>query len=195
MFVFDGSSHITYSVFQQTLHLAKSVLSSYNISQDETNVAAAVCARDVNVSFAFSDHYSFSAVSSAIDSIPYLNQTSLNISAALETVNDTIFPSGRENAQRVLVIFVSEMLSGNFTQISQALRDQGVIIIAIGLGSGYSMDQLNSIASKPPAAYVFGISFVVHIDTMEGDIAGAIAAGKKWKCCVFQFVKILFTTD
>jgi len=25
---------------------------------------------------------------------------------------------------------------------------------------------------------VFGISFVVHIDTMEGVIAGAIAAGK-----------------
>ena len=185
MFLFDGSSYITSPVFQRTLLLAKSVLSSYNISQEQTNVAAAVYARDVIVSFTFTAHYSFSAVSTAIDGIPYPNQTSLNISAALETVNKTIFTTGRINAQRVLVIFVSEMLSGDFTQISQGLRDQGVIIIAIGLGSGFNVDQLNAIASQPSATFVVGISFVVHIDTMDGGIGGAIALGKEWKCCEF----------
>lgn len=177
VFLCDGSSYITYSVFKRTLLLAKSVLSSYNISEEQTNVAAVVYASDVVVSFNFTQYYTFSAASTAIDGIPYLNQTSLNISTALETVNDTIFTTGRRNVPRVCVVFVSGMLSGDFTQISQGLRDQGIIIITIGVGSGYSVNQLNSIASQPSAAYVFGISLVLHIDTMEGIIAGAIAGG------------------
>lgn len=177
VFLCDGSSYITYSVFKRTLLLAKSILSSYNISKEQTNVAAVVYASDVIVSFNLTQHYTFSAISTAIDGIPYLNQTSLNISAALATVNDTIFTTDRRNVLRVCVVFVSGKLSGDFTQISQGLRDQGIIIIAIGVGSGYSLDQLNSLASQPSATYVIDISLVLHIDTMEEVIAGAIAGG------------------
>ncbi|KAL9959813.1 hypothetical protein ACROYT_G033169 [Oculina patagonica] len=190
-FLCDGSSFITYSNFRRTLLFAKTVLSFFNISREQTNVAAAVYASDVVVSFNFTEHYNLSAVSTAIDGIPYLNQTSLNISSALETVNNTLFTTGRENVTRVLVVFVSEMLSGNFTKIAQDLRDQGVVIIAVGVGSGFgvghgfgfgsgfsvgssfSVDQLKAIASKPSAGHVFITSFV-HIDTAEGVIGGAI---------------------
>ena len=186
VFLCDGSSYITYSVFKRTLVLAKSILSSFNISKEQTNVAAVVYASDVIVSFNLTQHYTFSAVSTAIDGIPYLNQTPLNISAALETVNDTIFTAGRGNVPRVCVVFVSGMLSDDFTQISQSLRDQGIVIIVIGVGSGYSLDQLNSIASQPSAAYVFGISIVLHMDTMEEVLAGAIAGGNWRKYCVLR---------
>ena len=140
VFLCDGSSYITYSVFTQTLLLAQSILSSYNISKEQTNVAAVVYASDVIVSFNLTQHYTFSAVSTAIDGIPYLNQTSLNILAALETVNDTIFTTDRRNVPRVFVVFVSAILDGDFRQISQSLRDQGIIIIVIGVGSGYILD-------------------------------------------------------
>lgn len=190
VFLCDGSSYITYSVFKQTLLLAKSILSSYNISKEQTNVAAVVYASDVIVSFNFTQHYTFSAVSTAIDGIPYLNQTSLNISAALETVNDTIFTTDRRNVPRVCVVFVSGMLSGDFTQISQSLRDQGIIIIVIGVGSGYILDQLNSLASQPSATYVIGISLVLHIDTMEEVIVGAIAGGNLRKYCVYVIERL-----
>ena len=184
VFLCDGSSYITYSVFTQTLLLAKSILSSYNISKEQTNVAAVFYASDVIVSFNLTQHYTFSAVSTAIDGIPYLNQTSLNILAALETVNDTIFTTDRRNVPRVFVVFVSAILDGDFRQISQSLRDQGIIIIAIGVGSGYSVDQLNSVASQPSETYVIDISLVLHIDTMEQVIAGGIAGGNYWKHCV-----------
>lgn len=189
MFLFDGSSYITRSNFLQTLLLAKTVLSSYNISQDQTNVAAAVFASDVVVSFNFTQHYSFSAVSTAIDGIPYLNQSSINISVALETVNNTIFTTGRENVIRVLVVFVSEMLSGNFTQISQDLRDQGIVIIVVGIGSSFDKDQLITIASEPPSSHVFTTIFL-HIDTVEGVIGGAIAEGRQ-----FSFFLLFYHPD
>lgn len=150
-------------------------------------MAAAVYASDVVVSFNFTEHYSFPTVSTAIDGIPHLNQISLNISSALETVNNTIFTTGRENVRRVLVVFVSEMLSGNFTKISQDLRDEGVVIIAVGVGSRFRVGQLKAIASEPTAGHVFTTSFV-HIDTVEGVIGGAIAEGSKFLLFYFLFV-------
>ena len=167
---------MTLKEFRQTQLFAKTVLASYNISQDETNVAGAVYARDTIIGFNFTEHYNLPAVSAAIDSIYPLNQSSLNISVALETVNKTLFASSRENAKDVLVVFVSETLSDrDFTAKSQDLRDHGVIVIPIGVGSNFNVDQLNSLANKP--SLVLTTSFQ-HIDTVEGVIRGAIAEGK-----------------
>ena len=174
-FLFDGSLFMTSEEFRQMQLFAKAVLGSYNISQDETNVAGAVYARDTVIGFNFTEHYNLPAVSAAIDNISPLNQSSLNISVALETVNKTLFASSRENAKDVLVVFVSEMLSGDFTAISQGLRDQGVIVIPIGVGGNFNVDQLKSIANKP--SLLLTTSFQ-HIDTVEGVTRGAIAEGK-----------------
>lgn len=137
-------------------------------------MAAAVYARDVVISFNFTQHYTFSAVSSAIDSISSLNQSSLNITSALNIVNNTLFASGRDNAKDVLLVFVSEVLSGEFTAISQGLRDQGVIIIPIGVGSNFNLGQLKTIASNPSVVLITSFQ---HLDTLEGIIGGVIAEG------------------
>ena len=76
----------------------------------------------------------------------------------------------------VLVVFVSDTLDGNFTEMSQGLRDQGIIIITIGVGNRFNRDQLKAIASKPETDHVFTVMFQ-HVDTMEGTIGGAISQG------------------
>ena len=182
--LYDGSSFISQEQYRRTQVFAKSVLAFFNISQDQTHVAAGVYAREVVISFNFTTHYSFSAVSTAIDSISSLNQSSLNISAALKTVKTTLFASGRENVTRMLLILISEVLSGNLTAISQDLRDQGVIIIPIGVGNSFKFGQLQTIAYK--LSLVLTTSFQ-HLDTMEGIIGGMIAEGK-----LVLFVFILF---
>ena len=177
--LFDGSSFITQEQFRQCQLFAKTVLAIFNISQDQTNAAAAVYATNVGVSFNFTEHYSLSAVSTAIDNIASLNQSSLNISAALEVVNNTLFLSGRENVTRIVLIFVSEILSGDFTALSQDLRDQRIIIILIGVGINVNVAQLKVIANKP--SLVLTTTFQ-HIDTVEGIIGGEIAQGKNIHC-------------
>ena len=177
LLLFDGSSYIGLNHFQQTLLFAKAVLLNYNISKDQTNVAAAVYAGNVTISFNFTEHLSYPAVSAGIDQIPFLDETALNIENALNVANTTIFPKGRPNVPDVLVAFVSFSLSGNFAAISQALRDDGVEIIVIGIGSSFNIPQLEEVASTPTEDYVVTTSYQ-HMDTMDGAIAGAVCQGK-----------------
>ena len=171
-FLFDGSSYLGSDHFHQTLFLAKTLLSKYNISEDQTNVAAAVYARTVSIGFNFTEHYSFSAVAAAIDYLPFLDETPLNIDNALRVAGEQIFTTDRENTPDVLVIFVSSTLSGNFTGISQALRDKGIKIIVVGVGSSFDIEQLESIGD-----HVITISYQ-DIDVTEGGVGGAVSEGK-----------------
>lgn len=174
--LFDGSTFITREGFGRTQLFAKTVLSSFNISQDQSNVACAVYARDVRVSFNFTDNYSLSAVSTAIDNIAYLNQPLLNITAALKVVSNTLFANGRQNVTRIVLVFVSDILSGNLTEITQDLHQQGIIVITIGVGFNFLKSQLEILANKPSLVLTTTLQ---HIDTVVGITGGQIAQGKR----------------
>lgn len=183
--LFDGSSYITHQQFRRTQLFATTLLASFNTSKEQTNVGAAVYAKDVIISFGFTEHFNLAAVSEAIGNVSYLNQSSLNMSEALETVNKSLLAHGRENVTRILLVFVSEMISGNFTTISQDLRDEGVIIIPIGVGTS-NVNELRAIANKPTVLLTTSFQ---HLDTMEGVVAGTIAQGKhKGLLCSFFIV-------
>ena len=178
LLLFDGSSYIGLNHFHQTLLFAKAVLLNYNISKDQSNVAAAVFAGNVTISFNFTEHFSYPSVAAAIDEIPFLDERELNIENALKVANTSIFPKGRPSVPNVLVIFVSFSFSGNFAVISQALRNEGVKIIVIGIGSSFNIPQLEEVASTPSEDYVVTTSYQ-HMDTMDGVVAGAVCQGKR----------------
>ena len=180
-FLFDGSSYLGSDHFHQTLLLAKTLLSKYNISEDQTNVAAAVYASTLNIGFNFTEHYSFSEVAAAIDDLPFLDGTPLIIDSALRLAGEQIFTTDRENVPDVLVIFVSSTLSGNFTRISQSLREEGIKIIVVGIGSSFELDQLESIGD-----HVITISYQ-DLDVMEGGVGGAVSEGK----CKFLYILLM----
>lgn len=175
--LFDGSSYLGSDHFHQTLLFAKAILLNYNISQGQTNVAAAVYANNITIRFNFTEHFSYPDVAAAIDEIPFLDEAPLNVENALNVVRTKIFPNGRPNVPDVLVIFVSFALSGNFAAISQAIRDDGVKIIVVGVGSSFDIPQLGGIASTPSSDYVVTASYQ-HMDTMEGVVSGAVCQGK-----------------
>lgn len=182
-FLFDGSSYLGSNQFHQTLLFAKKLLSKYNISQDQANVAAAVYASTVNIGFNFTEYYSFSEVAAAIDNLPFLDETPLILDNALRLASEQIFTTDRENVPDVLVIFVSSTLSGNFAGISQSLREEEIKIIVVGVGSSFELDQLDSIGD-----HVITISYQ-DLDVMEGSVGGAVSEGK---CKFFSILLVLF---
>ena len=175
-FLFDGSSYIGQGNFNRTLLFAKSVLAFYHVSEDQTNVAAAVYASSAIVTFNFTEHYNSSEVYVAIENTPFLDEKALNIGNALAVVKTRVFETDRENVPDVLVVFVSDTLTNNFTEIVSELRQQEVTIIVVGVGDKLRATQLKDIASKPESDYVFIFSFQ-HLDTMEGAVSGAISQG------------------
>ena len=180
-FLFDSSSYLGSDHFHQTLLFAKTLLSKYNISHDQTNVAAAVYASTANIGFNFTEQDSFSEVAAAIDNLPFLDETPLIVDNALRLVSEQIFTTDRENIPDVLVIFVSSTLSGNFTGISQSLREEGIKIIVVGVGSSFELDQLENIGD-----HVITISYQ-DLDVMEGGVGGAVSEGK----CKFLYILLV----
>ena len=156
-------------------------------------MAAAVYASTVSLGFNFTKHYSSSDVATAIDNLPYLGETPLNIDSALNVVTEQIFATDRENIPDVLVIFVSATLSGNFTTISKMLREEGIKIIVVGVGSSFDIEQLGSIGD-----HVITISYQ-DLDVMEEGVGGAVSEGKCNLFCIllviilFVFIAIFFT--
>ena len=177
LLLFDGSSYLGSSRFYQTLLFAKAFLSNYNISKRETNVAAAVYANNNTVGFNFTQHFSDEAVAAAIERIPFLDETSLNLGNALNIARQEIFPTGRPNVPDILVIFVSFSLSNGFAAISQTLRDEGVKIIVIPIDSNFDRPQLKQVASTPASQYLVTTSYQ-HMDTMENSVSGAVSQGE-----------------
>ena len=177
LLLFDGSSYLGSSDFYQTLLFAKAFLSNYNIPKRETNVAAAVYANNTTVGFNFTQHFSYEAVAAAVERIPFLDETPLNLGNALNIARQEIFPAGRPNVPDVLVIFVSSSLSNGFAAISQTLRDEGVKIIVIATGSNFNIPQLEQVASTPASHYLVTTSYQ-HMDTMENSVSGAVSQGE-----------------
>ena len=177
LLLFDGSSYLGSSHFYQTLLFAKAFLSNYNISKRETNVAAAVYANNTTVGFNFTQHFSYEAVAAAVERIPFLDETPLNLGNALNIARQEIFPAGRPNVPDVLVIFVSSSLSNGFAAISQTLRDEGVKIIVIATGSNFNIPQLEQVASTPASHYLVTTSYQ-HMETMENSVRGAVSQGE-----------------
>lgn len=177
LLLFDGSSYLGSNHFYQTLLFARAFLSDYNISKGETNVAAAVYANNTTVGFNFTQHFSYEAVAAAIERIPFLDETPLNLGNVLNIARQEIFPFGRPNVPDVLVIFVSFSLSHGFAAISQTLRDEGVKIIVIAIGSNVNTPQLQQVASTPASHYLVTTSYQ-HTDTMENSVSGAVSQGE-----------------
>ena len=156
-------------------------------------MAAAVYASTVSLGFNFTEHYSSSEVATAIDNLPYLGETPLNIDNALNVVTEQIFTTDRENIPDVLVIFVSATLSGNFTEISKTLREEEIKIVVVGVGSSFHIEQLESIGD-----HVITISYQ-DLDVMEEGVGGAVSEGKCNLFCIllviilFVFIATFFT--
>lgn len=163
---------------------------SYNISRKQANVAAAVYAGNVTITFNFTEHFSYPAVSSAIDEIQFLDEPSLNLENALNVAKTNVFPTGRANVPDVLVIFVTFSLSGNFAAASQELRKEGVKVVVIGIGSFFSLPQLEAVASTPADNYVVTTGYD-HMDTMEGAVTGAVCQGMALIFMIFPFFRTI----
>ena len=184
MFLFDGSAHLGYHLFRKTLQFANTILSDYNISQHQTNVAAAVYATTAVIGFNFTEHYDDFTVTAAIENLPFINETTASIENALRLARRQIFETGRENVPDVLVVFVGHLLIGDFTEVSKDLRDKGIKIVVVGIGDGYDIKQLDVVASEPKDDNVITIRDA-HMDVLEGGVSGAVSQGNKGINCVY----------
>ncbi|XP_046855863.1 deleted in malignant brain tumors 1 protein-like isoform X4 [Xenia sp. Carnegie-2017] len=157
-FILDGSSSMGASNFGKMLTFVKDLLDHFVISSYNTRVSVITYASSTAMEISFAQTFSTKQdLHSAIDAITYPGGDT-NTGAAMHKAYSEMF---RENvtraaleAKRVLIVLTDGPSRDSVTQPAQKLKNDGVIIYSIGVGSGISRSELITMASLPSNEHV-----------------------------------------
>ena len=84
--------------------------------------------------------------------------------------------------KKVLIVFTDGQSSGRVHQPSQRLKNDGVVIYSIGIGSGIDISELKSMASPPANNHVFLLRNFHELSTLEKNISHSACNGNVLRC-------------
>ncbi|XP_021374098.1 mucin-3A-like [Mizuhopecten yessoensis] len=132
-----------------------------------------------NNEFWLNEHHGVYDLRDAIDSIVYTGGGTY-ISRALQFVRDntlTAANGARADSEKIIILMTDGVSADSSTTIASTLRNDGVLVISVGIGRGIYKDQLDEIAYN--TSYVFiaddFITLTTQIrDTVKGSACGTI---------------------
>ena len=142
----------------------KKVVDFFNIGRDGTHIAVVQYSTNTVTEFNLQRYFTKSEMKQAVDRIPYQNGWTYT-GEALQHLRNHIFTKNagmRTDAgiPKVLVLLTDGHSQGlSVGPPAQVLKNMGVSIFGIGVGSGISISQLKEIASDPDSDYVYQRTF------------------------------------
>ena len=132
----------------------------------------------------FDQHYTLVEVMSEVDGIKYPNEGT-NTGKALLKANEALFAvSARSGVPNIACVLTDGKSKDNIGTPAQKLRDSGVTVISIGMGTDYDLEQLREIATDPDSQHMFKAEF----DSLGSLVDSIVDTGCKGRCSVSQFL-------
>ena len=103
----------------------------------------------------FDQHYTRSEVIAAIDGINYPGGGTRIGKALLKTKEVLFDKSARSGVPNIACVLTDGKSQDNIGAPAQKLRDSGVTVISVGIGTQYDREQLKEMATDPDAQHVF----------------------------------------
>ncbi|CAH3120964.1 unnamed protein product, partial [Pocillopora meandrina] len=154
----DGSSSVTEANFAKLLDFTKSLSKSFSVSKDHTHIAVATASRGPRMSFDFEGFNDIPSLDTAISRISY-NGGPFLLGSSLTGVKTSWFKnSGRKSIPQLLLVLATASSIDDIAVPSREMRDRGVRIEAVGIGSGFEGGQLKEIATHPAQDHVLAVS-------------------------------------
>ena len=179
----DGSGSVGRTNFRRCLSFIQNVIRGFKISPRHTRIAAEVFSSSPRRIFPFSRFRNEYQLLRAVGSIRY-PQGGTKTGKALWDVLRYLF-RGRTNRKRVLLVLTDGRSQDHVLKPSRALKRANVEIFSIGVGRGYSVTQLNQMATD--RGHVFTVDFR-NLNSITKAIKNKACKGKEW---VFQLVEAL----
>ncbi|XP_059150381.1 matrilin-2-like isoform X2 [Physella acuta] len=159
VFVLDSSSSIGKSNYQLQLDFTSRLVSQFNVSEDATQFGALIFGTSVQELFDLNTFSDQQSIQQAILAAPYMGSQTWTNLALEHVITDGMFSTtscDRPQAVKTVVLLTNGISNDpkKTEQAAQALKDQGINIIAVGIGSGASSTELNKIASSPSDVYM-----------------------------------------
>jgi Mg-chelatase subunit ChlD len=157
-FAIDSSSSVRQDGFARMKQFAGSIAESFSISQTEARFATLIYSRDAEVRFKFERYDTATQVVDAIGDMPHL-RSDTRIDRALKKAQTELFSlNGRVRTRRpmVLIVFFDGDVSRgmpDLEEVARPLKQYGVKIVAIGVGSEVNKFQIEKVVSNPSMIY------------------------------------------
>lgn len=175
----DASSSIGGDTnFQLCLKFVKAVYSSFTISATGYRIGMVLFGASASVSFDFSKYTSASAIDAAIGSMKLVGGDCA-AGQGLSTCQTQLFAQSRQNAARVLLVMMAGKSTDDVTGIAGSLKNSGVKIFCLGMGSSFDKTQLTAMASADSYVQIAAdYSQLASLSSQFASLVGQVAAGK-----------------
>ena len=179
-FVIDGSGSIESAGqgnYQKVKDFVKSVVQGFAVSLEGTHVGVVLYSTTAEVVFGFKKHYDKAGVLAEIDNMRYPGAQRYT-GKALDLARTELFEKGsRPGIPNVLLVLTDGQSQDSVTEPAQKLRDLGVTVFSVGIGTDYVIQELNNMATDPDNQHVFTANFDA-MQTIAQKITGRVCNGK-----------------
>uniref|UniRef100_A0A3Q3IYS6 VWFA domain-containing protein n=1 Tax=Monopterus albus TaxID=43700 RepID=A0A3Q3IYS6_MONAL len=169
VFLVKGSSSISGENFQEIRSFLRSIIRALNIGPNKVRIGLAQYSNKPHQEFLLKDHTNSKSLLAAVEKIPH-REEGRETDKAIDFLLKEYFTkeAGSRASQRVpqIVVVISDGESkDNVSLPARQLRQQGVIVYAIGVGE-VNQKQLKSIANRPSERFVLTTASYQGLQTL-----------------------------
>ena len=151
--IFESSSNNSQSALAMQKNIAKKILEKYNVSPTGVLAGAILFGADAKVEWKIGQAIDLSSVNEKIDKLK-LAKGGSNLARALQMARDELLPvskGARRNVPKTLLVFITEAIGRvkSLDDVSNQLKNDGVNVIVLVVGSKVKKQDLAGIASDP----------------------------------------------
>ncbi|XP_036917207.1 collagen alpha-5(VI) chain isoform X2 [Sturnira hondurensis] len=191
MFLVDSSGSIGEDNFRKMKTFMKNVLAKIQIGPDKTHIGVVQFSGHAEEEFPLNQYFTQKEISEAIDRMSAIGQNTLTGSAL--TFVDEYFtdPKGaRPRVRQFLILITDGEAQDDVRDPAKALRDRGVIIIAVGV-YGSNRTQLEEISGD--GSLVFHVEKFDHLKAIESKLIFHVCA--LYDCKSTRQLDVVFVLD
>ncbi|XP_005107396.1 uncharacterized protein LOC101857673 [Aplysia californica] len=173
-FVLDSSASLSIPDFIKSKTFSANIMDGFKVGFNSVHVAAISFSRQVKEHFNFQQYNSTSAAQQGIRNIAKYS-AGTNTHLALDYLREHIFTSesgSRQSAAKIAIVQTDGVSHDprKTAAAASALRDIGVVVLSIGVGSGIDVKELHAIASPPSCSRVRVLKDFSELTSMLPDI-------------------------
>ncbi|XP_031571485.1 collagen alpha-6(VI) chain-like [Actinia tenebrosa] len=174
VFLLDGSSSIGQSDFDKMKEFIISVLEHFRISEKESHVGVVHYSDSPSTKVFLTDVQNTSSIYTKIRAMPFIGGNT-HTDLGLNESRYLFLDGSRLNVPRVLIVITDGESNGDSVVVdSNLLRDDGVFVLALGVGPRVSTVELRQMATTFDHVYQF--TSADQVQSQKAKIASAICA-------------------
>lgn len=164
--------------FEAVKIFIKKIYSNFPIGEDATHIGLVLSGKASPVVLNLTDTKDAQSVNAKVLSTTSLSFEENSLSTGLIATKKNVFDvSARPGGRQVLMILAAGKSNDDTKMPSRALRDKGVSIFAVGIGSNVDMNQLRDIVTAPEEEHLTQAT-VENLDKLLSPMVQNIRKGR-----------------